>query len=249
MNASAQPQAGGKANIRSWDLEVIDSYDVEPNMRRVVFTCDDIAELSYKPGQAIVFMLPTANGEVGRRHYTIRYMDRPGRTFSVDFQKHGEGLAVRWAMSVKPGSRVEAKGPRGGAWIRPQADWHILTGDESCIPAIAHMLETMPIGSPVHAVIEVDRPEAEIPIELRPGASLRWLHRNGAKAGPSDLMVDALADLLFPAGYGYAIIIGETSNVRRQRHALLARGMSRDQISSEGYWRPGRVGGHDHVED
>jgi hypothetical protein len=29
----------------------------------------------------------------------------------------------------------------------------------------------------------------------------------------------------------------------------LDRGMSRDQIYAEGYWRPGRVGGHDHVEN
>jgi hypothetical protein len=29
----------------------------------------------------------------------------------------------------------------------------------------------------------------------------------------------------------------------------LAHGMTREQIYAEGYWRPGRVGGHDHVED
>ncbi len=26
-------------------------------------------------------------------------------------------------------------------------------------------------------------------------------------------------------------------------------GLTREQISSEGYWRPGRIGGHDHVND
>ncbi len=34
-----------------------------------------------------------------------------------------------------------------------------------------------------------------------------------------------------------------------QRHHLIGRGFTRDRISSEGYWRPGRIGGHDHVED
>lgn len=37
--------------------------------------------------------------------------------------------------------------------------------------------------------------------------------------------------------------------VGAQRRHLIARGLTRAQISPEGYWRPGRVGGHDHVED
>ena len=32
-------------------------------------------------------------------------------------------------------------------------------------------------------------------------------------------------------------------------HGLIARGLTRDQIYSEGYWRPGRIGGHDHVNE
>lgn len=249
MNAQAPSQQGSKRSIRSWNLEVVESYDAEPNMRRVVFTCPDIEEFEYKPGQAIVFMLPLADGQTGRRHYTIRSFDQDTRTFSVDFLKHGDGPAPLWAIAAKPGDAIEAKGPRGGAWLRPDADWHVVTGDETCIPAIAHMLETMPPDAVVHAFIEVDGPGGEIDIETRPGAHLRWLHRNGAKAGASDHMVDALGGFHLPAGHGHAIIIGETSNVRRQRHQLIARGMTRDQISSEGYWRPDRVGGHDHVED
>jgi NADPH-dependent ferric siderophore reductase len=33
------------------------------------------------------------------------------------------------------------------------------------------------------------------------------------------------------------------------RRELIARGFPKQQISAEGYWRPGRVGGHDHVDD
>ncbi len=62
-------------------------------------------------------------------------------------------------------------------------------------------------------------------------------------------MSGVVQDFSLPPGKGHAYIIGETSNVRRQRHALIARGLPRNQISSEGYWRPGRIGGHDHVDD
>ena len=71
--------------LRSWAFRVVDSFDVEPNMRRVVLTAEDIGEFAYKPGQAIVLMIPLPDGETGRRDYTIRGMDRLAGTISVDF--------------------------------------------------------------------------------------------------------------------------------------------------------------------
>ncbi|MFL5158906.1 MAG: siderophore-interacting protein [Microvirga sp.] len=235
--------------LSRWALRVVDSVDVEPNMRRVVLTADDIGEFAYKPGQAIVLMIPLADGETGRRDYTIRGMDRTAGTISIDFVLHGETPAPTWARQAKPGDMIEARGPRGGTVLRPDADWHLLTGDETCIPAIAHILVTMPVGAKAFVFIEVEDRNGEIDLKTETDAVIRWVHRNGAPAGPSELMNGMLQDLALPPGNGHAYIIGETSNVRRQRHTLLARGLARDQISSEGYWRPGRIGGHDHVDD
>jgi NADPH-dependent ferric siderophore reductase len=249
MNINQPAVPAGRPNLRSWQLEVVDSFDAPPNMRRVVFTAPDIADFDYKPGQAIVFMMPLPNGETGRRHYTIRSADRGRGTFSVDFLLHGDAPSPSWARSARPGDRIEAKGPRGGAWLRADSDWHLLSGDETGIPAIAHMLESAPAGGRIFAFIEVDDANGEIAIETRADADIRWLHRNGVPHGLNDLALSAVESFALPAGRGHAVIIGETSNVRRQRHALIAKGLSRDQISSEGYWRPDRVGGHDHVDD
>jgi len=235
--------------LRSWTFRILDSFDVPPNMRRVVLTADDIDEFTYKPGQAIVMMIPLPEGGTGRRDYTIRSLDRAARTVSVDFALHGDTPAPIWARQAIPGAEIEVKGPRGGTVLRPGADWHLLTGDETCIPAIAHILETMPDGTKAFAFIEVNSKGEEIALETRADAAIRWVHRNGAPAGPSEIMKGVVEDFVLPPGKGHAYIIGETSNVRRQRHTLLARGLTRDQISSEGYWRPGRIGGHDHVDD
>lgn len=235
--------------LRSWDFRVVDSFDVKPNMRRVVLTADDIRDLTYKPGQALVLMIPGSGGEPGRRDYTIRSMDRAAGTISVDFVLHGQTPAPTWACQAKPGDTLEARGPRGGTVLRPDADWHLLTGDETCIPAIAHILETMPAGAKAFVFIEVDDGSSEIDLNTDADAVVRWVHRNGAPAGPSDLMNGMVQGFALPPGRGHAYIIGETSNVRRQRHTLIARGLAREQISSEGYWRPGRIGGHDHVDD
>lgn len=249
MSELPQTPRPGRPNLRSWDLEVVDSFDAAPNMRRVVFTAADIQEFAYKPGQAIVFSMPLPDGSTGRRHYTIRAADTAARTFTIDFLLHGDGPSPNWAKSARRGDRIEAKGPRGGAWIRPDADWHLLAGDETCIPAIAHMLETLPADARAYAFIETGGPAGEIAVASPGQVDLRWLHRGNIPAGPNDLVLKALEGFSFPQGEGHAVIIGETGNVRRQRHALIARGFSRDRISSEGYWRPGRLGGHDHVDD
>jgi NADPH-dependent ferric siderophore reductase len=249
VNADANVRPRQRPPLRSWSMRVVDSFDVGANMRRVLLTAPDIAEFAYKPGQALVLMVPLLNGETGRRDYTIRTMDRSAGTIGIDFVLHGDTPAPTWARSAKPGDTIEARGPRGGTVLRPDADWHLLTGDETCIPAIAHILETMPDGSKAFVFIEVSRKDAEIPLETRANAVIRWVHRNGLPPGPNELMNGVVQDFALPSGWGHAYIIGETSNVRRQRHTLIARGLTRDQISSEGYWRPGRIGGHDHVDD
>jgi NADPH-dependent ferric siderophore reductase len=249
MNAMSAPVTpAGRPNLRSWQLCVVSAENADPNMRRVVFTADDIADFDYKPGQAIVFAMPLGNGELGRRHYTVRSFDRAAGHLAVDFLLHGEGPSPAWALAAKPGDTIEAKGPRGHTVFNADADWHVITGDETCIPAFAHMLETLPANARVFVFIETHGKDGEIDLPTKADARITWLHRGGL-AGPGDTMLNALNDFVLPEGRGQFHIIGETSNVRRQRHALIERGISRDQISSEGYWRPGRIGGHDHVED
>jgi len=91
--------------------------------------------------------------------------------------------------------------------------------------------------------------EDEQPIETEAELQVRWLHRGRAPVAPSQALIAVLADFELPAGVGQACVIGETATVRAQRQSLLARGMDKSQIAAEGYWRPGRVGGHDHIID
>lgn len=254
-NTAFQPGAApsaprsGRPNLPSHQLTVVDSLDVEGNMRRVVLSLPDDSAFDYKPGQAIIMMIPTGDGEYGRRDYTIRAMDRDAGTISVDFFKHGDTPGPRWANGVKPGDTIDVRGPRGNTVFNPAADWHLFTGDETCIPAIAHILENIPAGTVAHVFIEVQDESGKVEISTAANVDLRWLYRGDLPAGPGSLMADALEVFELPEGQGHAYIIGETSNVRRQRHGLIARGLAREQISSEGYWRPGRIGGHDHVND
>jgi NADPH-dependent ferric siderophore reductase len=233
---------------RLWSLEVVGAQDLNPRMRRVTLTAGDLAELDYKPGQDLVLQMPLADGTRGRRHYTIRSLDKTAKRLDIDFVLHGDSPAGNWARDAKPGDRIEANGPRGRTVLDPTADWHLLAGDETCIPGILGILETLPSHAHAWAFIEIADGTDKQPVECKARLAFEWLERGGP-GGPGEFMLDRLKAFKLPQGVGHAYIIGETSNVRAQRHDLLARGMAKEQISAEGYWRPGRIGGHDHIEE
>jgi len=124
---------------------------------------------------------------------------------------------------------------------------HLFCGDETCIPGIFAMAEALPAGAMATALIEIAGPREAQALSARADVRIEWLSRDGAPAGPNTLLLDRLQALDPSPTATHAYVIGETSNVRAQRHYLLAHGFDKARITAEGYWRPGRVGGHDHV--
>jgi NADPH-dependent ferric siderophore reductase len=248
MSDAGSGKRQGRPEMPVWELTVIEAFDVTPRMRRVVFT-GELDAMTYAPGQALVLAMPLPEGGTGRRDYTIRELDKSAGRLSMDFVLHGDTPSPNWARRVQAGDRMLARGPRGRTVFNPAADWHLFCGDETCLPAILHMLETIDPNTRVHVFLEIDGPDDHQPVPSAFASSVTWIHRNGQKPGPSSLLLDQLADFTPPEGRGHAYLIGETSNVRAQRHHVIGWGFSREQISSEGYWRPGRIGGHDHVDD
>ncbi|HUZ74892.1 MAG TPA: siderophore-interacting protein [Stellaceae bacterium] len=235
---------------RPWTLAVVSAMNIAPRMRRVRLTADNLDAFRPRPGQEIVLQIPQAAGEPARRHYTIRNFDPQTRAIDVDFVLHGDSAAgVRWALDARPGQAIDIRGPRGRIALAAGADWHLFSGDETALPAIFALVEALDDGAAAYVFIEIGDAQDEQVLKSRADARLTYLPRNGAPPGPSRILPDAIERFALPPGRGHAIIIGETGNVRSQRHHLVARGMGKEQIYSEGYWRPGRIGGHDHVEE
>jgi len=111
------------------------------------------------------------------------------------------------------------------------------------------MLESLPPKAKAFAFIEVaDRSEAQ-PLTTKADVTLEWVFRDGPAKPSSAALIDRLGAFKPPAGKGQAYVIGETSTVRAQRHGLIASGFDKARIAAEGYWRPGRIGHHDHIWD
>lgn len=234
---------------REWSLRVVGARDVTPHMRRVQLTGDALDEFAPRPAQELVLHLRQSEGEPARRHYTIRRFDPITRLIDIDFVLHDHHTpGVNWAKEAKPGDKLVVNGPRGRIAIAPDAAWHLLTGDETALPAIFALAEALPAAAKAFIFLEIGAADDKQKLVTNATVALDWQLRGGAP-GPNTILADAVAAFPLPPGKGHAYILGETSNVRAQRHALIARGMAREQIYAEGYWRPGRIGGHDHIRD
>jgi NADPH-dependent ferric siderophore reductase len=172
------------------------------------------------------------------RTYTVRAFDAAAGELTIDFVHHGDtGLAGPWAAAARPGDPLLLLGPGGAYSPDPTADWHLLVGDESALPAIGAALERVPAGVPVLTLVEVDGPADEQELTTPGRLDLRWYHRD---AGRPDQLLEALAASEFPAGRVHAFVHGEAGVVRAlRRHLLDARGVPRDDLSVSGYWRRG----------
>ncbi|WP_086828770.1 siderophore-interacting protein [Streptomyces sp. NRRL B-24572] len=174
------------------------------------------------------------------RTYTVRAWDPVHRELTIDFVVHGdEGLAGPWAARARAGETVRFLGPGGGYAPDPAADWHLLAGDESALPAIAVALEQLPEGAKAHAFIEIADAAEEQKLATAAGIEVTWLHRGGRPVG--EALVEAVTALDFPAGDVHAFVHGEAGFVKElRRHLRLDRGVARERLSISGYWRLGK---------
>jgi NADPH-dependent ferric siderophore reductase len=240
--------------------EVLRTYRVTPRMIRVVlggqgladfpagaFT-DHYVKLLFPPAGApyrVPYDPEQVRAELPReqwpvtRTYTVRAWDADVGELTIDFVHHGdEGLAGPWAAAARPGDRIQLMGPGGGYAPNPTADWHLLAGDESALPAIGAALERLPAGARVLVFAEVaGTAEEQAELQGGPGVALTWVHRDGE---PGAALVAAVRAADLPAGTGHVFVHGEAATVRElRRHLRDRRGLDPKFTSISGYWRRG----------
>jgi NADPH-dependent ferric siderophore reductase len=174
------------------------------------------------------------------RTYTVRAWDAAGGELTLDFVHHGdEGIAGPWAAAAQPGDRIQFMGPGGGYAPAPEADWHLLAGDEAALPAIGATLDRLPAGSRALVFAEVAGPEEEqADLVAAEGVQLTWVHRGDA--APGEALVAAVRAAELPPGTGHVFVHGEAAAVRElRRHLRALRGLEPAFTSISGYWRRG----------
>lgn len=185
------------------------------------------------------------------RTLTVRRADPASGELSIDVAVHGEhGVAGPWAATAQPGQPVYLMGPGGAYAPNPAADWHLLAGDESALPAIAAALEALPADATGKVFIEVAGPEHEIAVTAPAGMHLNWIYRGGRAdlvsnehAGDNAPLIEAVTTAQWLPGQVQVFIHGEAQAVMHNLRPYIRkqRGVEAAWASISGYWRRGRT--------
>lgn len=227
-------------------------------MLRVVLGGDELAGFAIEsPASSVRLLLPPAGaGEIEMpswtgnqfelangdrapiRTFTPRAFDTERLELTLDIVLHDHGAATDWARRAHVGDEVAISGPGRSEALDPDARSFLLAGDESAIPAIAQLLESIDADRTVDVHIEITDPSARFELPEHPNASITW-HDSIPGAAPGAAFAAAVEQLdLLPDAVWVA---GEAAAVQRLRtHLFDERGRSRRDVTARGYWKLGR---------
>jgi NADPH-dependent ferric siderophore reductase len=186
------------------------------------------------------------------RTYTVRRWDPVAGELDIDFVNHGVGPATTWANRAQPGDRIQIAGPKASAPHPVGADWTLVAGDETALPAIGRWLEDWPDGARGQVFIEVAEAEHRQDLPAPDGVEITWLSRDGAEPGTTTLLHDAVTSAPWWDGVVFAWVAGEALSLTPIRRWLRQeKGLPREQVEVTGYWRRQEVvlAGDDGIQD
>ncbi|QAY60166.1 siderophore-interacting protein [Microbacterium protaetiae] len=266
MAHTLRPQAIFPITTRQ--LSVLRVADVTPGMRRVTLGGAGLNAHVAANGQPVAafrsdgfddefklvlpdpvtgeFVVPTqADGTLNwpegsfsdTRTYTVRRWNAQAGELDLDVVKHGSGPATTWAYSCRPGDTIHIAGPKMSNG-HPDVGWLLIGGDETALPAIGRWLEELPAGTRAQVFIEVARPEDIQELRTDGDVTLTWLSRDGAPAGTTTLLFDALRAAPWESDDVFAWVAGETLTLTPIRRWLRNdKGLPRERVEVAGYWR------------
>ncbi|GAA1983540.1 siderophore-interacting protein [Isoptericola halotolerans] len=183
------------------------------------------------------------------RSYTIRGSRPDLHEIDVDFVVHGaddepHGPGTTFAETARPGDSVGILDQGIGYNPRHEHDWTLLVADESGLPAVAGVCESLADDARGIAVVEVPTADDKQDFRVPDGIELLWVERDRADpaAVPGAAALAVVREARFPAGAVYAFAVGESglaTGVRR--HLVNDRGVPKAHVDFVGYWRHGRA--------
>jgi len=164
-------------------------------------------------------------GQYQVRYYTVRGL--AGAEIVLDVVVHEMGLVTEWASHDCVGEHAIITEPKGSYAPPQDAEWQILAGDLTAMPAIAQIIESTELPTKVLAEVADDLPDY-----LPTGAEVTWLSPPHAGSALSA----AVESIAWPDGVGYFWMAGESGQMRAIRKYLMRerRGTAYDVM---GYWR------------
>ncbi|GAA3956477.1 siderophore-interacting protein [Gordonia caeni] len=174
------------------------------------------------------------------RDYTPVDVDLDAGEVSFDFVVHtadgepGRGPAEAWAAAARPGDELWIVGPKSSTLVPEDAQWTLLIGDETGLPAIERFLTDRPVDGPVTVVVAVADESALPDLSLGPKDALTCVV---AEPGAPKALIEAVQRLERPGGAGY-VWAGAESRALLPVRRLLTREwkIAKSHLNITGYW-------------
>lgn len=231
-------------------LQVLSLSSPSAGYRRIRFAGPQLAPFWQHDNIHCRLVFPSAQDAAGSsasstRVYTVRSFDADAQWLEIDFLLHADaGPGACWAQQAQIGDCVEILKP-GGRTARI-ADWMVLAGDDSALPALARIAERLPASTRGHVVCEIADPQDAIDIRLPPGMQWHWLYRAGLAAGTGDQLQQAVQQLDWAAsqsakGASRFLWVGaEFATAQALRAwAVDSLGLAKQEQLIVAYWRRG----------
>jgi NADPH-dependent ferric siderophore reductase len=224
---------------------------LSPAMRRITLAGDELAGFALSaPASYVKLIFPEAGQSepvppspdgprsMNMRTYTPRRFDAQSLELDVDFVLHGVGPASNWAEQAQPGQPLLLMGPGPGYAIDPDATEHLLIGDDSALPAVETILESLPPHARASVLAEVVGAREERPLASAVPFELRWAHRGEDPRDAGRALEAALRAMPTPAPHTRIYVACEAMAMRRIRRLLIdERDVPRSHAVGRGYWK------------
>ncbi|GGS67309.1 siderophore-interacting protein [Streptomyces griseoviridis] len=248
MSVSRMPPRGpgqGRRfhDTRMLEVRVAEAHDVTPGMRELTLTGPALAVLRSKPGAHLPLEVPDVDGVPRLRTYSVWTHDPSRASLTLRIARHRpEGPGSRWAASVATGTRTRVGAPRNRITLEPRARYHVFIGEETGAVPLLTMLAALPAGAAASGVLETTGPDGDFSAPHGP-RGLPWVHRGGASAVGSRVLLEAVRRLRLPPEPGIAYVAGEATTCRAVvRHLCGERAWPRYAVKTQVHWAAGRTG-------
>jgi NADPH-dependent ferric siderophore reductase len=209
-------------------------------MRRISFESKDLSTFPHDIDSGYVKLLLDHEGELVRRTYTVRTFNPATLTLDIDFVLHGdEGPASAWASTAKPGSTLGIMGPGPKKLVDFSADWFLMAGDITALPALSVNIEQLPADARGYLAIEIPTEEDKQSLPFPEAFEVHWVINPKASKEHFPLL-EKIKEFKFLAGTPSMWVAGEFHSTRAiRRYLKQERGVQRGELYASSYWHIG----------
>lgn len=223
-------------------LEVIRTKYITQNMRRVTLGGAGLIDFPEDQESAYIKLIfPEDEGmRPLMRTYTISV--QRDNEIDVDFAMHeAEGPASNWARHTQSGDKILVGGPGPKKLINHDADWFLLIGDMTALPAITVNLAQLPDDARGYAILEISSKADQQNLKKPENVDIYWVINPTPNANSSPLL-DCVNTMAWLKGQPAVWAACEFHSMRRLRdYFRFERPIAKTHLYISSYWKVERT--------